>query len=151
MITAGLTDPVRFRMLTETHTGHDGTATSLLNRKRVGEGIVFVTPQHDRFIDMGVIPDVAGARWVHTLHNRLDVESSELPAARLETAKGPHGPWTMLELEVDDHRELAARVREAFAKTGPDHSTAGNEHPAVRGEGAAVARPDAGDLQRLRR
>ena len=128
VITAGLVDPARFRMLTEPHTGSNGQATSLLNRKRVGEGIVFVTPQHDRLIDMGVLPDVAGARWMHTLRNQLDVVTTDLPAARLSTAPGPSGAWAMLQLDVRDHEELAARVKEAFARTVPDSATAGNDY-----------------------
>lgn len=127
VITGGLTDPARFKMLVETHTGPTGQ-TSLLISKRVGEGNVFVTQQHDRYIDLGVIPDVAGARWLHTLHNQLDDTTGELPAANLSTAVGPAGPWAMLELEVDDHQEFAARIREAFTKTGPDNSTIGNDY-----------------------
>ena len=128
VITAGLADPDRFRMLTEPHTGSNGQATSLLNRKRVSEGVVFVTPQHDRLIDMGVLPDVAGARWMHTMHNQLDVVTTDLPTARLGTASGPSGTWAMLRLDVEDHEELAARVKEAFTKTIPDRSTAGNDY-----------------------
>jgi hypothetical protein len=41
VITAGLTDPSRFRMLVEPHAGPNGVQTSLLNRKRVSEGVVF--------------------------------------------------------------------------------------------------------------
>jgi hypothetical protein len=33
----------------------------------------------------------------------------------------------MLRLDVEDHEELAARVKEAFTKTVPDRSTAGND------------------------
>ena len=128
VITAGLADPARFRMLTEPHAGSNGQATSLLNRKRVSEGVVFVTPQHDRFIDMGVLPDVAGARWMHTLHNQLDVVTTNLPTARLGTAVGPSGQWAMLQLDVEDHQELAARVKEAFSKTIPDQTAAGNDY-----------------------
>ena len=128
VITAGLADPARFRMLTEPHTGSNGQATSLLNRKRVSEGVIFVTPQHDRLIDMGVLPDVAGARWMHTMHNQLNVVTTDLPTARLGTASGPSGTWAMLRLDVEDHEELAARVKEAFAKTIPDRSTAGNDY-----------------------
>jgi hypothetical protein len=128
VVMAGLTDPARFRMLTETHVGTNGTSSSLLNRKRVSEGTVYVTPQHDRFIEMGVLPDVAGARWTHTLHNQLDVVTTDLSTARLTTAEGPHGAWAMLELQVEDHDELAARVKEAFAKTVPDLATTGNDY-----------------------
>jgi len=128
VITAGLTDPVRFRMLTETHAAPDGSSTSLLNRKRVGEGTAFVTPQHDRYIEMGCIPDLVGARWQHTLHNQLDIESNELAAVKMGTAVGPHGYWTMLELEVEDHQEFAARIREAFVKTGPDGPAVKNDY-----------------------
>jgi hypothetical protein len=128
VITAGLADPARFRMLTEPHAGSNGQATSLLNRKRVSEGVVFVTPQHERLIDMGVLPDVAGARWMHTMHNQLDVVTMDLPTARLGTAFGPSGTWAMLRLDVEDHEELAARVKEAFTKTIPDRSTAGNDY-----------------------
>lgn len=128
IITSGLTDPRRFRQLTEAQDHPNGEKSSLLNTKRVGEGTVFVTAQHDRFIDLGILPDPIGARWMHTLRTQLDPETGELPAASITTATGPDGPWAMLELEVDDHHELAARVREAFAKTGPDNSSAGNDY-----------------------
>jgi hypothetical protein len=89
---------------------------------------VFVTPQHERLIDMGVLPDVAGARWMHTLHNQLDVVTTDMPTARLGTATGPSGAWAMLQLDVEDHDELAGRVKEAFAKSVPDHASVGNDY-----------------------
>ncbi|WP_457109456.1 hypothetical protein [Marmoricola sp. URHA0025 HA25] len=101
---------------------------SLLIRKRVSDGIVYTTQQHDRYIDMGVLPDVAGARWVHTLHNQLDVDVTKLPEAMLTTGADEVGPRAMLNLVVEDHEELAARVREAFLKTGPDGSNVGNDY-----------------------
>ncbi|WP_374456996.1 hypothetical protein [Nocardioides sp.] len=128
VVTAGLVDPARFRMLTEAHGTAAGESTSLLNRKRVGGGVLFSTPQHDRLIDMGVLPDVAGARWTHLLHNQLDVVSGELPTAHLGTAEGPDGHYAMLELDVADHAELAARVEEAFTKTVPDQAAAANDY-----------------------
>ncbi|MEU7941104.1 hypothetical protein [Microbispora bryophytorum] len=128
VITAGLVDPIRFRMLTETHLDPNNKKTSLLTRKRVSEGTVFVTPQHDRYIDMGCIPDLAGARWLYTLHNELDVEGNELPVAKLGTAVGQDGYWAMLDLEVADHQELAARILEAFVKTGPDSPAVKNDY-----------------------
>jgi hypothetical protein len=129
VITGGLTDPGRFKMLVEARATDDGGQVSLLNTKRVGEGDIYVTQQHDRYIDMGVIPDVAGARWAHTLHNLLDSAPDELPAAELTTATGPDGrPYAMLELGVADHQEFADRIREAFTKTCPDGSTAGNDY-----------------------
>lgn len=128
VVTAGVTDPARFKMLVETHTGPNGDPDSLLIRKRVSDGVVYTTQQHDRYIDMGVLPDVAGARWAHTLHNQLDVDVTQLPEAMLTTADDAAGPRAMLNLVVEDHDELAARVREAFIKTSPDGSTAGNDY-----------------------
>lgn len=128
IVTAGLADPARFRMLTETHPGPNGQSTSLLNRKRVSEGVMFVTPQHDRLIDMAVLPDVGGARWAHTLHNQLDVVVASLPVAKLSTATESGGAWAMLQLDVEDHEELADRIVEAFHKTVPDLATTGNDY-----------------------
>ncbi|WP_146073632.1 hypothetical protein [Amycolatopsis sp. CA-126428] len=131
VITGGLTDPDRFKLLVEPYPAADGGQTSLLNSKRVGEGDVFVTQQHDRFIDIGVIPDLAGARWAHTLLNQLDNATGERPAANLTTATGPNNrPYAMLELQVADHQEFAARIREAFVRTLPDNSTVGNDYTA---------------------
>lgn len=89
---------------------------------------MFVTPQHDRLIDMAVLPDVGGARWAHTLHNQLDVVVASLPVAKLSTATESGGAWAMLQLDVEDHEELADRIVEAFHKTVPDLATTGNDY-----------------------
>ncbi|MGV9817956.1 hypothetical protein [Nocardia xishanensis] len=130
IITSGVVDPQRFRMLTEMHTDAAGTRQSLLNQKRVTEGIAYVTPQHDRFIDLGILPDVAGARWAHKIHNKLDdgTTASRNYTPHLETVSQPSGAIAVLKLEVADHAALAALVREAFRQTCPDGSQTANDY-----------------------
>lgn len=135
-ITAGLVDPQRFRFLTEMHTNATGSSEqSLLTSKRVTGGIVFVTPQHDRFAELGILPDVVGARWAYELHNKLDEGDGdgdgelELLIPQLTTARRPSGePLAVLELHVEDHDELAEMVRRAFTRTCPDGTETPNDY-----------------------
>lgn len=120
IVTAGLIDPHRFRMLVEPHASPTGETTSLLNRKPVSEGNAYITPQHDRFIDFGILPDLAGPRWGDSVTTALDIVDATLSPAQLGTAKSPEGgALAVLEISVSDHAELAARVVESFERTAP--------------------------------
>jgi hypothetical protein len=70
VITAGLTDLQRFRMLTESHAGPNGEQTSLLNRKRGQRRRRIRHPATRPIHRHGIVPDRAGARWVHLTCSR---------------------------------------------------------------------------------
>lgn len=118
VVTGGLVDPARFRMLVETHQSPTGVVASLLNRKRVTGGVAHVTPQHDRFIDFGIIPDLEGARWSDATTSPLDEFDAPWLPAEIGTALSEEGrAWAMLEIVVADHAELRNRIIEAFEQT----------------------------------
>jgi hypothetical protein len=126
VVTAGLADPVRFTMLVKPD-DRLGETTSLLIEKRVGEGSVFITQQHDRFLELGTLPDIQGARWLHLVRNRLHDEPG-LPAAVLGTGADDGRYRAMIELRVADRAEFTDRIFEAFVKTTPDGPSVRNDY-----------------------
>ncbi|MBB2943285.1 hypothetical protein FB565_002998 [Actinoplanes lutulentus] len=125
-VTGGLVDPHRFSMLVQAYQAANGNA-SLLVEKRVSEGVVFVTQQHDRFLDLGILPDIAGARWLHQVKSRLQLDAGR-PVATLGTSTENGRPWAVIELTVTDHAEFADRIREAFRRTAPDGQAVKNDY-----------------------
>lgn len=128
-VVAGVVDLTQFRLLVEPHKGSDDTVFSLLTQKPVGTGTAYIIKQHDRFLDLGILPDLAGARWSHQVHTDLDVTHVDLRAACPDTAHDDAGkPLAKLTLAVADHEELVRRVEEAFTKTVADGLATSNNY-----------------------
>ncbi|MFE2955080.1 hypothetical protein [Nocardia tengchongensis] len=84
-------------------------------------------------MDMGILPDVLGARWAYALHNKLDERDTDdklkFLKPQLTTARGDSGePLAVLELHVEDRDELADLIRQAFARTCPDGTDTPNDY-----------------------
>ncbi|MEU1555617.1 hypothetical protein ABZ517_23275 [Streptomyces scabiei] len=117
VITYGAADP--HHLMTIVGTKGD---TNLLVPKPVAGGKLWMIGIHQRYTDLGVLPDIVNQRWAHRLLTAMDVDQPTTPAysydtLNLEDGTGRERPLAILTVRMADRKALAEAVTESMRQT----------------------------------
>ncbi|MFJ7258423.1 hypothetical protein ACIQWV_39450 [Streptomyces sp. NPDC098085] len=139
-ITSGAVDPNVLGALTAVH-GSDDPAVNvnLLVPKPVVNGTLYVTAPHQRFTDLGLLPDFTNQRWLHQQRTAMDIVPPVTATTTYSThhavIDGERRPLAILEVRMRDRAALAKAVTESMRQTISTQKGANNYTDSVLQQG----------------
>lgn len=117
VITHGAADPHHLKAIV----GTEGD-TNLLIPKPVAGGKLWMIGVHQRYTDLGILPDIVNQRWAHRLLTAMDVDQPKTPAYSYDTLTAEDGsgrkrPLAILTVRMADRKALAEAVTESMVQT----------------------------------